>query len=138
MPDKSAVADQRKSVVCDNCHTTLPDNAVACWKCGRQFPSAHLSAPLKPSGPNIAIAVVTFPIALAFFACLGWSIPFTLWGLTVSLGGQNSDGSGLLGAVGTILFAISSIALIGGAWWGAYWIVNRVNNSTGERGSRGA
>ncbi len=130
MPDKSAVADQRKSVVCDNCHTTLPDDAVACWKCGRQFSLAHPQKSYKSSGPNLAIAVVTFPIALAFFACLGWSIPFTLWGLTVSLGGQNPNGSGLLGAVGAILFAISSIALIGGAWWGAYWIVNRVNRSS--------
>ncbi len=117
---------ERGSVVCDNCHTTLPDSAVACWKCGKQFSSASPPAPRK-SGPDLLLAIVTLPIAVISFACLGWTIPFTLWGLVVSSASQYPGWSGLLGALGAILFVLATVAVIGGTWWGAYWILNRVN-----------
>jgi ribosomal protein L40E len=115
-------------MICENCRTTLPDDAIACWKCG-----ARLAPPARQAGPDVLLAILTFVIAGALFACVGWSVPFTVWGLINSAAKDSPQWSGVLGIVSGMAFVLAALAFFGGVWWGSYWLIARLTAKPGER-----
>ena len=110
---------------CAKCQTTLPDEAIACWKCGAPVAASIAQLP-KQDESDLLLALLTFGISIAFFVCAGWSVPFTLWGLI----SNSAQGSSLLASLSGILsglaFVMSTIAVFGGCWWGSYWLLKRI------------
>ncbi len=131
-------------MICDNCQTTLPDQAVACWKCGK--PLVQVAPPAIPTSPPTAVlplvpskppevkknepdllhVIVTFVFTAGFFVCAGWAVPFTVWGLIISSGKQYPELSGLLDVLSGVAFIVSAIGFFAGIWWGAYKISTRL------------
>lgn len=113
-------------VICANCQTALPDEAVACWKCGTQVAAPATSTlPQKPE-PDILLVLLTFIAAAAFFVCAGWAVPFTVWGMISTAAKDSPQWSDLLGILGGLAFIVTTIACFGGFWYGAYWVTKRV------------
>lgn len=113
-------------MICANCQTSLPDEAVACWKCGTPLAGTAKDAPGKPSEPDVLLALLTFFAALIFFACAGWSIPFAIWGNLSTAAKDSPQWSSLLGIVSGLAFIVATVACLGGAWWGSYWLIKRI------------
>ena len=111
---------------CEKCQTILPDEAIACWKCGTPV-AETVQAPPQKDESDLLLAILTFVLSVAFFVCAGWSIPFTLWGLIST----SVNGSSLLASLSSILsglaFVASTIAVFGGCWWGCYWLLKRIS-----------
>ena len=126
-PKKTLCIDdlERSEMKCKNCQTILPDEAIACWKCGTKVERPATTAPRKKEKPDILIVAAAFIIAAVFFACLGWSIPFMVWGMITS-SAKNSQWSDLMGVVSGISFVATTIAIFGGVWWGSYWLIKNV------------
>lgn len=117
---------------CANCETPLPDEAIACWKCGTPVAASAAHAPPRKAEPDILLILLTFAAAVAFFACAGWAVPFTVWGMITTAAKDSPEWSGLLGILGGLAFVVATIACFGGFWYGAYWLTQRVLASPRE------
>ena len=102
-------------MICANCRTTLPDEAIACWKCGAQVAVAVAKSPAKKNAPDLLLVILTFLIASGLFVCMGWAVPFTVWGVITSSASQFPQWASILGVVSGIAFVVSAIAIFGGA-----------------------
>ena len=111
-------------MICQSCSTVLPDEARACWKCGAQI--AATVAPAKSADLDLLLKIVTFLVAGALFVCVGWSVPFMVWGTLASSANQFPQWSGAIGVVSGIAFVGAAIVFFGGVWWGMYWLLKRV------------
>ena len=124
-------------MICNNCQTTLPDQAVACWKCGTPVatavpPPEPLAAPKAKKGePDLLYVILTFVITAGFFVCAGWAVPFTVWGLIIGSAKEYPQLSGLLDLLSGVGFIASAIAFFAGVWWGAYKISVRLAQAQG-------
>ncbi len=113
-------------MICANCQTILPDEALACWKCGTQFAAPPAIAPAKKTEPDILLVIFTFIASVGFFACAGWSVPFAVWGMISTAAKDSPQWSGWVGILSGISFVVMTIACFGGFWWGSYWVIKRV------------
>ena len=119
-------------MICNHCQTTLPDQAVACWKCGAPvaaavLPPEPLTAPqAKKREPDLLYVILTFVITAGFFVCAGWAVPFTVWGLIIGSAKQFPALTGLLDIISGIAFILSTFGFFAGVWWGAYKISLRL------------
>ncbi len=122
-------------MICEHCQTTLPDQAIACWKCGK--PVAALAAPTTPtapavqaptskSEPDVLIVILAFALSAILFVCMGWAIPFTVWGKISGIATDYPQWSNLIGIISGISFVIATIGFLGGVWWGSYWLITRI------------
>jgi hypothetical protein len=119
-------------MICANCETTLPDEAIACWKCGTQISALTSGTPPPRNEPDILLVLLTFVAAVAFFACAGWAVPFTVWGTITTAAKDSPEWSAVLGILGGLAFVVSTIVCFGGFWYGAYWLTKRIIASPKE------
>ncbi len=119
-------------MICANCETTLPDEAIACWKCGTQLTALTGGKPPPKDEPDVLLVLLTFVAAVAFFACAGWAVPFTVWGMITTVAKDSPEWSGVLGILGGLAFVVSTIVCFGGFWYGAYWLIKRIIASPKE------
>ncbi len=117
-------------MICQSCDTVLPDEARACWKCGTQIAATVANAPAKNTDLDLLLKILTFLVACALFVCVGWSVPFMVWGTITSAANQYPQWSGLSGVVSGIAFVAAAIVFFGGVWWGTYWLLKRVTATT--------
>ncbi len=119
-------------MICANCQMTLPEEAVACWKCGTPIaaPAAQAAAPKRPVDPLLLI--LTLLISVGVFVCLGWAIPFTIWGLITSSAKQYPEWSGILDIVSGAAFVLSALGFFGGTWWASYQVLQRLTAKPGS------
>lgn len=139
-------------MICKNCQTTLPDQAVACWKCGKPIaqlvaqpvaPTPHpVQAPPAPETPlkpkikkkppiDPIVAVFTMIASVIFFACIGWAVPFTVWGKTAEIFKDRPDLAQMSSVLGTAGGVLSGLILFVGVWWVSAWIITRLIRSSG-------
>jgi hypothetical protein len=112
-------------MICANCKTTLPDNAVACWKCGKPTSQTPQSFGSKQK-PDILHILASFFVAVVLFACVGWPLPFVVWGGISSAASGMPQWASVSGiASGIILFG-TAIAFVALTWWGSYWVIARM------------
>ena len=114
---------------CDKCQTTLPDEAIACWKCGAPVAASIAQLP-KQDESDLLLAILTLGISIAFFICAGWSVPFTLWGLISNAVQEPSPLASSSGILSGLVFIGSTLAIFGGCWWGSYWLLKRIIRPT--------
>lgn len=122
-------------MICGICQTNLPDEAIACWKCGSPI-SERPEGPAKPNVPPNSRAkkdkidplfvVLTLLISVALFVCVGWAIPFTVWGSVIAYSGQFPQWSSTIDALSGVLFYASAVGVFAGTWWGSYQILRRL------------
>ncbi len=118
-------------MICASCQTVLPDEAIACWKCGAPM-AGPASRPAVPKRPvDLLLAILTLVISIAVFVCLGWAIPFTVWGLITSTAKQYPEWSGVLEMVSGVAFVASAVGFFGGTWWGGYKVLERLTAKPG-------
>jgi hypothetical protein len=115
---------------CENCQTTLPDEAIACWKCGAPVAASVALAPSKKDETDLLFVIITFVISVAFFVCAGWSVPFTIWGLVTNSTKEIPPLSELGGILSGLAFIVAAVAVFGGSWWGSYWLLKRISRPT--------
>jgi hypothetical protein len=120
-------------MLCDNCQTELPDEAAACWKCGKLFKSVAAPTPLKKQEPDSLLLVGTFVFSGIFFICGGWAFPFTVWGKMVEYTSHYPEWSSVTGVLSGALFIVTAIAVFGVLWWGSYWLIKRIVTSPAGR-----
>jgi uncharacterized paraquat-inducible protein A len=112
-------------MICANCQTILPDEAKACWKCG--IPLAESASVPKPKGEtDLLMAILTFVLTAALFACVGWALPFMVWGTIVSSTKDYPQWSGVLDMFSGVSFFVTAIAFVAIVWRGSYWLITRV------------
>lgn len=105
-------------MICEHCKTVLPDDAVACWKCGTPTVRANRRSVAKPPRDVLHILSAFF-VAVFSFVCVGWPLPFVVVSnlpLWMGMGGP---------AYGIVLIS-TTIAFVGFAWWVAYWVITRL------------
>lgn len=116
-------------MICATCQIHLPEQAVACWKCGTPLEAVPAAVPVL-TGPlsrpkavhDPLLIVITFFISVALFICVGWTRPFTVWGTIVS-GGKEDPGLGTFIAIASgAEFIVSTIGTFAITWWGSYTI----------------
>ena len=134
-------------MICENCQTTLPDQAVACWKCGKPVAQSTAAArqpiptppapetPLKPKVKKKApidpvVAVFTMIASVIFFACIGWAVPFTVWGKINSAFADYPQWAQTVGILSTALGVLSAFVLFVGVWWISAWMITRLLRSS--------
>ncbi len=121
-------------MICASCQTPLPEEAIACWKCGKLALPAPPAAAPAPAAPlakrqlDLLLALITLLISVAVFVCLGWAVPFTVWGLITSFGRQYPEWSAAFGIVSGAAFILSALAFFGGTWWGCYKLLQRLTS----------
>ncbi len=119
-------------MICEHCKTSLPDDAVACWKCGTPTPKAQQSPNAKPKADVLHI-LASFFIAAVFFVCVGWTVPFTVFGMISTAANDLPQWASVSGIASGIILIGTAIAFIALTWWGAYWVITRLfPKSSGE------
>ncbi len=118
-------------MICESCQTALPDEALACWKCGKSIAAPTVAPPeaRKPhKKPKIdpLVAVFTLLFSAVFFACFGWAIPFTVWGRITNIGADYPQWAQIFGVVSGILGVASALLTFVGVWWGSAWLITRI------------
>ncbi len=132
-------------MICSSCQTQLPEEAVACWKCGEALqPTTGLPVPVRRSDAARAhsggfrrirdglaqadplLVVLTLLFNAAFFICFGWAVPFTIWGNIVELSKQYPEWSALLEIASTSTLLVSAVTFFIGTWWGEYQLIHRL------------
>ncbi len=113
-------------MICSHCLTELPDQAVACWKCGEQTQGKPTATSKPLGGADPLLVILTLLFSVAFFICMGWAIPFTIWGNMITASKEHPDWSGLLDIVSGIAFYASAVGLFIVSWWGSYQLVFRL------------
>ena len=112
-------------MICENCKTLLPDDAVACWKCGTRIAPSPETLPAKPQR-DVLHMLAAFFVAVGLFACVGWPLPFVVWGGISSAASSMPQWASMSGiASGVILFG-TAIAFVALTWWGSYWVIARM------------
>ena len=112
-------------MICDQCKTELPDEAAACWKCGRPFKPAQPAATTKED-PTVVVAFFSFILSVGFFICGGWGVPFTVWGKTLEAARTQPGMEGQMETIAGVLFVVSAIGVFGGLWAVAFWVGKRL------------
>lgn len=119
-------------MICENCQTTLPDEALACWKCGK--PVAQPGMPpaprkkLKPIDP--VVAFITLLLSAVFFGCAGWAVPFTVWGKLTNAASDFPQWAQALSILSTVAGVLSALVTFLGFWWLSAWLITRLIRST--------
>ena len=113
-------------MICSNCQTELPDEAIACWKCGEQMSCSPAKSAKHKDGVDPLLVILTLLFSVAFFVCLGWAIPFTIWGNIITVSKDHPEWSALLDMVSGIAFYVSAVGLFIFSWWGSYKLVFRL------------
>ena len=118
-------------MICSSCQTTLPDEAIACWKCGKPLaPSvaapASTSKPRKKKPIDPIVAFLTLIGSTVFFGCIGWSVPFTVWGKLNNAAADFPQWAQFLGAISTIAGVVAALITFVGIWWLSAWLITRV------------
>ncbi len=118
-------------MICENCQTTLPDEALACWKCGK--PTGQPTTVAQPTSPphkktriDPLVAVFTLLISAVFFACFGWAVPFTVWGRITNIGADYPQWAQVFGVVSGIAGVASALITFIGVWWLSAWLITRI------------
>ncbi len=132
-------------MICASCQTPLPEEAIACWKCGRLVVPAAPAATAAKRPVDLLLVVIALLISVAVFVCLGWAVPFTVWGLITTAGKQYPEWSGAFSIISGAAFILSGLGFFGGTWWGGYKFLERLTSPTapsaatgGDRGARQA
>lgn len=118
-------------MICASCQTPLPEEAIACWKCGAPIGASAPQAALPKRPVDPLLVVLTLLVSVGVFVCLGWAIPFTIWGLITSSAKQYPEWSGILDIVSGAAFVLSALGFFGGTWWGSYQILERLTAKSG-------
>lgn len=118
-------------MICENCQTTLPDQALACWKCGKPM-TPPVTAPLPIAKPrkmpkiDPLIALFTLIFSTVFFACVGWAVPFTVWGKLTNVATDFPQWAQALGVISGVAGVVSALLTFVGVWWGSAWLITRI------------
>ncbi len=118
-------------MICESCQTTLPDEAIACWKCGKPI-TQSATAPLPGAEPHKKtkidplVAVFTLVLSAVFFACFGWAVPFTVWGKITNFAADYPQWAQVFGVISGIAGVASALITFVGVWWLSAWLVTRV------------
>ena len=113
-------------MICQKCQTSLPEEAIACWKCGTSTARVPKPPPVKKAEPDIFLMILTFVVTGGFFVCAGWAVPFTIWGLIIGTARQYPQLSGLIDILSGAAFIASTVTFFAGIWWGAYKVLKRL------------
>jgi hypothetical protein len=112
-------------MTCKNCQTALPDGAVACWKCGARVDLSPETMPTKPPR-DILHVLGSFLVAVVLFACMGWTVPFAVFG-NISVAARNyPQWENISGYASGIIMTLTALAFVGMTWWGSYWVISRL------------
>lgn len=112
-------------MICKNCQTELPDSAVACWKCGT--PTAVLGqAPDAKPPRDVLHVVASFLVAAVLFICIGWPLPFVVWGNLSAAASHLPQWASVSGIASGIVLIGTALAFIALAWWMSYWVITRM------------
>ena len=113
-------------MICENCQTTLPDQAVACWKCGKPVTPPTVTTKRKKPPIDPLVAVFTLVLSAVFFGCIGWAIPFTVWGKISNAATDFPQWAQLLGAISLVAGVASALLVFVGLWWLSAWLITRI------------
>ena len=117
-------------MICENCQTPLPDQAVACWKCGKPVARPAAPAPKKQKPIDPLVAVFTLFFSAVFFGCIGWSVPFTVWGKLNSAVTDFPQWAQAMSVISTIAGVAAALITFVGVWWLSTWLITRIIRST--------
>lgn len=112
-------------MICANCKTTLPDDAVACWKCGTPTSQAPRTPESKPK-PDILHVLAAFFVAVVSFACVGWPLPFVIWGGISQVASHSPQWASVSGIASGAIMIGTTIAFLALTWWAFYWVIARL------------
>jgi len=119
-------------MICENCQTSLPDEAIACWKCGKPVkkPGTPPTPPRKQKPIDPLVAFFTLLFSAGFFGCVGWAVPFTVWGKLSNAATDFPQWAQTLNVVSTVAGVASALVTFVGIWWLSAWLITRIIRSS--------
>jgi ribosomal protein L40E len=112
-------------MICENCKTVLPDDAVACWKCGTRTPLTPETLSPKPKR-DILHMLASFFVAIGVFVCFGWTVPFAVFGNISSAASSLPQWASISGVASGPIMIGTAVAFVALTWWGSYWVISRL------------